>query len=465
MQVKKFEAPTIQEALDNVKRELGPEAIILQTKKNKRGFGLLSKGSVEITAAVSDRSLQKKQSLDVKLPEKSKSAVKRLSAEKQANIYDKYATQSILSENQIFDRVEVSQKGKKITATRYIDIRDEQLENKKNFQMKPQKSDLKPLVTQPTTFLGLDKEEKFLNKKSFEEEVQYLKKMIQDLKDTQESEKNSGPNLLQHTMLDVPTLQDVFEQLVTNGVERRYVLSFIKKVAFELGADGVKNPELVLDQLAQEIMDTIEVIPPFPIDFEKIQKPVMIALVGPTGVGKTSTIAKLASSALTKRGLKVGLINLDQSKLNSFEQLGTYAKLIKAPIRSASSEEDLESALLDFKNLDLIFFDTPGCSQKDTEAIRKLCQTLEGIPQIRIYMILAGVTKDIELYDAASRFSIFRPQGIIMSKLDEATIYGSIYNLSQRSKLPLVSFTLGQVIPDDIEDASQERLASLLLNI
>src|SRR3954465_11121321 len=90
MQVKKFEAPTMQEALEHVKRELGPEAIILQTKNNKRGFGLLSKSSVEITAAVSDRSIQKKQLIESRLPEANKIAMKNLSAHRQADLIEKY---------------------------------------------------------------------------------------------------------------------------------------------------------------------------------------------------------------------------------------------------------------------------------------------------------------------------------------------------------------------------------------
>src|ERR1700744_3371794 len=91
MQVKKFEATTLQEALDTIKRELGPEAIILQTKKNKRGFGLLSKDSVEVTAAVSERSLQKKQFAETRLPEPTKKSVQKMGATQQAEFLDKYS--------------------------------------------------------------------------------------------------------------------------------------------------------------------------------------------------------------------------------------------------------------------------------------------------------------------------------------------------------------------------------------
>src|SRR5271163_5022720 len=100
MQVKKFEAPTLQEALDTVKRELGPEAIILQTKKYKRGFGLMSKPSVEVTAAISERSIQKKQFVEARLPQKNKDVLTKLSADRQADFYDKYTENHIASKKQ-----------------------------------------------------------------------------------------------------------------------------------------------------------------------------------------------------------------------------------------------------------------------------------------------------------------------------------------------------------------------------
>ncbi len=461
MQVKKFEAPTIQEALDNVKRELGPEAIILQTKNNKRGFGLLSKGSVEITAAVSDRSLSKKKKVDGRLLESSKSTVNRLSAEKQADIYDKYTEKNVTRAAQTAERVEVSSKAKKITATRYIDIPDEKGSLPSQKKELP-KSPKVPTESSPVVELSA---EATRSTKSFEDEIQYLRSMIEDLKTGQGIAKSGYDSTLPQSMSDNPALQDAYEQLVLNGVERRYVLALIKKVAFELGPNRSNSSDLVMDLLAHEIMETVEVVSPLPQGHKNQSKPIVIAMVGPTGVGKTSTIAKLASEAMMNRKMKVGLINFDSSNLNAFEQLGTYARIINSPFRSATSIDDLNAALHDFKNLDYVMIDTTGRSHRDTRFLKEMHETLAMIPELRTYLVLAAATKDIELYDAASRYSVFRPQGIVISKLDEATIFGSIYNLSQRVKIPLASFTTGQSIPDDIEDASKERLASLLVDI
>src|SRR5438046_2931672 len=124
MQVKKFEAPTIQEALDTIKRELGPEAIILQTKQNKRGFGLMSRSSVEVTAAVSDRSLGKKKHAETQMPEPTRKAAGELPADRQAELYEKYLERHE-KKTSAGDRVELSgargRSPRPVAATRYVE--------------------------------------------------------------------------------------------------------------------------------------------------------------------------------------------------------------------------------------------------------------------------------------------------------------------------------------------------------
>ncbi len=484
MQVKKFEAPTIQEALESVKRELGPEAIILQTKKNKRGFGLSSKASVEVTAAVSDRSFQKKQRVETKLPESTKVAMRNLPAGKQADVFDKYTHKHLERAAQTKDRVEMTQKSKPITATRYIDIADEKTHLTKSKSL-PQSQ---PIVIPKDTQSGqLEASLKMSTKTkiSLEDEIDYLKKMIDELKTVQMVQKQSAENnqnqksdmILQNNAFEIPALQDAFEQLVVNGVERRYVLSLIKKVAFELGPDRSRSAEYVMDLLAQEIMETVKVFNPLTVVHPRtsqgaikdsgraLGEPVLIALIGPTGVGKTTTIAKLATEAIHKNNLKVGLINLDGFKMGAFDQLGTYAKVLNLPFRSTSSADDLKAALSDFKNLDLILIDTTGRSQRDPASLAEIEEILKSVQNLQTYLVLSAITRDAELFDAAHRFAVLEPKGMIISKLDEAMLYGSIYNLSQKIKLPFLYFTTGQTVPGDIEEATPERLVTLILDI
>ena len=148
----------------------------------------------------------------------------------------------------------------------------------------------------------------------------------------------------------------------------------------------------------------------------------------------------------------------------AFDQLGTYAKILNVPFRSAASAEELRVAIQDFQALDLVIVDTTGRSQRDPASLKEMQDMLQAVPDIRLELVLSVTTRDNELYDMANRFSIFRPQGIIVSKLDEASMYGSIYNVSHKVKLPLLYFTTGRV-PEDFEEATKERVAALIMDL
>ena len=455
MQVKKFEAPTLQEALDNVKRELGPEAIILQTKKYKRGFGLMSKPSVEVTAAVSERSMQKKQYVETRLPQANRDVLDKLKADKQAEFYDKYTDKKWVKPA----TAPAAANSKKITATRYIDIDEDQIPAPRAATPTRGAGAVAGALGSPVNPSGM----------SVEEEVRHLKRMIEEMKNVQDDQGfgTGAQAMATQSRMSSPALQSAFEQLVMNGVDKRYAFELTKRVSYELGEDGNgENPESVIDILAAEIMRNTETSHPIAgVSAQAGNGPSILALVGPTGVGKTTTVAKIASEAILKRNLKVGLINLDGYKVAAFDQLGTYARILNVPFRSAASAEDLQAAIKDFHTLDLILIDTTGRSQKDPASLTEMQQLLQSVPGIRTQIVLSVTTRDSELYDMAHRFSVFRPEGVIVSKLDEGTIYGAIFNISQKAKLPLTYFTTGQRVPEDIEDATQERVAALILDL
>jgi flagellar biosynthesis protein FlhF len=466
MQVKKFEAQTMQEALENVKKELGSEAIILETKKTKKGFGLMSKSFFEITAAASSPYLNKKEYIE-KIAGNKKAVMHPIDEEK--SIFDKYSAKQLDRAFHTEDHVEVSSfvskesVSPKITATRYVEIdddaKDEKKENTSKFYEK---------------VIYNDEEKDTKNNQSlFEQEIDSLKKMIEDLKSKQDSmiqvSHAKSDQIDQRSIVQNPLFQDVFDQLVVNGIERKYAFSILKKVEFDIGSQMQVEHDHILDMAAVEIMNQIQVISITDLIFsykknKKEFHPFVLAVIGPTGSGKTTSVAKLAGDMVIKKKLKIGLINLDQHKVSIFEELGMYAKIINVPFRSANSLSDLESALQDFKNLDFIIIDTPGRSQKDTEFLKKLESLLSPF-DVHSLLVVSATTRDFEAYEIGSRFSIFHPQGLIISRLDEASLFGSIYNLSQKTKMPLAYFTTGQKIPEDIEEASTERVVSLILGI
>lgn len=491
MQVKKFEAPTMQEAIETIKRELGPEAIILQTKTHKRGFGLMSRSSVEITVAISDRSFQKKQIAEKTLPDPVKKAVEKLPASRQMQIFEKsadaYLERNLKKAAPVQDRVEIRQQQQPqargqiqaqsvpdpqgavnvtVTARRYADIQDTDSGSiaKKKFSSAPS------IAGQ----LGDKRPGPSVGKAAVEEEVEKLKRMILELKTAQEETVTKSVDALPSGFGNA-ALKEVFDQLLMNGVDKKLAVTLVKRAAFELGDEKSKNTETVIDQVCQEMMAATDTFTFLDGIVERKKEnntntvrsngPSIVALVGPTGVGKTTTLAKIASLAILKKKLKVGLINLDSYKVAAFDQLATYAKILNVPFRSVSSPDDLRAAIDDFDKLDLVLIDTTGRSQRDPESLKELGELLKVVPGIQTQLVLSATTRDAELYDMANRFKVFLPQGIIFSKLDESTVFGAILNVCHKTKLPLVYFTTGQRVPEDIEDASRERLVSLVMDL
>jgi flagellar biosynthesis GTPase FlhF len=295
-------------------------------------------------------------------------------------------------------------------------------------------------------------------------ELQALRKMVEELRQQQIENNNRQVDSTQVSAFATPALQEAFDQLVVHGVERRFALDLIRNAGFELGNDRAKSLDDVLDQVASEILGGIETADALEGITPGTGSPTVMALVGPTGVGKTTTMAKIASQAM-KRGLRVGLINLDYVKASAFEQLATFARVLNLPFRSAHSVDDLSFAIRDFSTLDLILVDTTGRSQRDPESLKEIHSMLATVPSMRTLLVLSATTRDAEMYDMASRFAVFRPQGLVFSKLDETTLYGAIYNVPQKVRLPLLYFTTGQKVPDDIEQASSERVVSLVMDL
>jgi flagellar biosynthesis protein FlhF len=191
----------------------------------------------------------------------------------------------------------------------------------------------------------------------------------------------------------------------------------------------------------------------------------IMALVGPTGVGKTTTVAKLASEQLLKFRQKVGLITIDTFRIAAVEQLKVYAKIMGVPISVVSGRDDLSLAIREFADRDAIFIDTGGRSQRDAVQMSEIYQIFGRDLPIEVYLTLSVTTKDTDQSEITRRFGQIPLAGVIYTKLDESTTFGSIFNHSIRFKTPVAYLTTGQKVPEDIEVATKERLVDLLLNI
>lgn len=449
MQVRKFEAATLQEAIELVKRELGPDAIILQTRKHRKTLG--GKSLVEVTAAISEQSLQRKVSVDRKMPAPVKEKVEKLPTPAQVRFYQAAAPLSATSDRRgsapvdqamagTREQVRVSAPAKKITQVPYVDI-----------------GEGVAVAARPTPSRELPRESQDLT--ALRAELQQLKSAIE----SRTAPAEQSPWVTQ-------ALQDAFDHLVVAGLDRKTAWRLVKDVQFKLGDEESREQERVQDALAEIMLEQVPTHDVFETvvrkhEDQRDQPPALMVFMGAAGVGKTTTLAKLAAFASQHKHLKVGLINADSTRAGAFDQLATYAKLLGVPFRSVATVDDLPFALKDLQVCDAILIDTAGLSQRDQSGIDRLLQWTQALPPHHVHLVLSSTTREAELTDMGKRFSKFKPESLMFTKLDEAIVFGTLFQMPQRLKLPVSFFTTGQNVPDDLETATPERVVALVLDI
>jgi len=194
----------------------------------------------------------------------------------------------------------------------------------------------------------------------------------------------------------------------------------------------------------------------------KKNSPRIIALVGPTGVGKTTTTAKLAAMYALNRGNKEALLTMDIFRVGSVEQLKTYSRIMGIPLEVASTPKELEKAVEKHAACDLIFIDTAGRSHKDKEKLDEMKNFLEDKIPMEVYLCLSATTKDRELEEILNRFRIFQVSKVVFTKIDECESFGNMVNLLMKDNLQIAYFTTGQRVPEDIEIATPAKLADMI---
>ncbi|MCS6831164.1 MAG: flagellar biosynthesis protein FlhF [Armatimonadota bacterium] len=192
-------------------------------------------------------------------------------------------------------------------------------------------------------------------------------------------------------------------------------------------------------------------------------QPKVVMLVGPTGVGKTTTIAKLAAQYALLQKRRVGLITIDTYRIAAVEQLRTYSQIIDVPIRVVYSSNELPAAVREFASMDIVFVDTAGRSQRNSMQIGELKACCERLGDCEVHLVLSSTTKTRDLYDIVQRFSAMPLHRVIWTKLDESTTFGNMLNVAFKHPLPISYVTTGQRVPEDVEVAEANKLASLVV--
>jgi flagellar biosynthesis protein FlhF len=189
----------------------------------------------------------------------------------------------------------------------------------------------------------------------------------------------------------------------------------------------------------------------------------VVALVGPTGVGKTTTIAKLAASFRLKERIRVGLITVDTFRIAAVEQLRTYAEIMDLPMEVVATPREMQAAVERMSDLDLVLIDTAGRSPRDESHMQELRATLADANPDEVHLVLSSVTSAEALQRNVEQFRDVGASHMLLTKIDEAVAMGSLFPLLKRCDLPVTYITNGQSVPNDIFAADKRKLAKLLL--
>lgn len=460
LEVKKFEAPTLAEALKVVKRELGPEAIILSTKNNKGGWGLMNKASVEVTATVSREALSRKGKAEAGLTQEQRESLSQKPAQKILHSYDvlsgariqrrmkeaesltqrpsnmsptaKAQTSSIAAAMQTSQAL--IQSRAPATQRRYIDIEDDESPAEQathRAQDRTQFSREAPVPQQQPQYVPQQQQRYALNQAT-RSSVQIFPKLVSEL-------------------LEAGIQEDLVREI---GDELKVVML----------REHITREDLLRLQLARVLMSRLRVARSLGERLRVPSTPRIITFLGPTGVGKTTTIAKIAAELVINQKRPVTLATTDTFKIAAVEQLQTYANILKCPLEVCQSAESFASLRDHLSPDDVVLVDTAGFGPRDEKKLIELSGLLSSV-RTETHLCVSSTTRDLDLVQVINRFKIFEPEYLVFTKLDETTSFGNIFNLAAKTHLPLSYFTMGQRVPEDMEVATKERVADLILNL
>lgn len=409
MKIKKYLAPSLNEAVEQMKTELGLDAIILSTRVINQKNNNIPFKTFEIIAGIDNHI----ETSTIKEKNKLETFIKTDKVEKK--------NKNVVPQNK-FDE-ELNNLKQKIFSQKELLINDEDDLNKKTDDLFPLTKS-KVIKNNQKKIIGIAKEIKKQSDKTEEEKQDKFSSLKKVLK-----KREIQKTIIEHLVND---LEKHSRLLKTNNYEN-YLLSLISSM-----------------------------IPTSVTEIKKEKKPKVITLVGPTGVGKTTSIAKLAIISKLIHKLDVGLISIDTFRLGAIEQLKTFSNISDIDFLVAYNLNDLPKLVDKFKKKNVIFIDTVGRSQNNQKQLLEMRSFLTKIKIDETWLVLNSVSTTKALFDIANKFQVMNYNGLIFTKLDESVAFGNILNVVHKYNLPVKYLTNGQVIPDDIIAGDSDYVARLI---
>lgn len=448
MKIKKFIGKTEEEAINKAKAELGMSAVIMNTKQIQPSgfFKAFKSGSVEVTAAIDE------------------------------NEYKPTAQETIKSNNPNTGRINLE-------ANDEIDIKSisntTSSDNDRAVYSAPRPIQQATPIKRPTPVIKasnvvmtdnerITKAEERVKKEDtingFEKKLDNLQSMLEEnLKANsikEESDVEAAPSI-ERQKEGVKMAKMIYNTLLDNEVNERYANILVEEMDKTLNHSS--NIELMLSNVYQKMI--LKFGEPSIITSAR-KKPKIIFFIGPTGVGKTTTIAKIASKLKIEDGKKISLFTADTYRIAAEDQLRTYANILDTPLTIIYSADELNAAIEKVHDSDFILVDTAGFSHKSIqqkEDTKELINSVSSNVEKEVYLVLSATTKYRDLLEIVDAYKEMTEFKLIFTKLDETSAYGNLFNIKMYTKADMSYVTTGQNVPDDIEVFDTQRIVKRLL--
>lgn len=425
MIIKKFQAKTEEAALELARKELGSGIVVMNVKKvKKKGlFSIFKPQQIEVTVALEEEEKQNFREAVAKVSE--------------------IARQSEAAGNTRSAKTEPEQPAKQGKA-------EPGSQSEKQRQQEKQRQPEKNTQT-------IDSRQE----SAIEEKLSTLQNLLEkQIGSTQEEEKESEGEEKKEDS-NVAFFHLLYKMLLDNEIEETYANQLVEEL------DGSVKPDMPIDYLLSVVYQKMVLKFGQTKTIQSAEKgPKLVYFIGPTGVGKTTTIAKIASRLSVVEKKKIVLLTADTYRIAAAEQLRTYANILEVPFRIIYTPQEIRTAIEDYAAYDYIFVDTSGHSQKNTDQrddTLALLRAADGQAEKEVYLVVSATTKYRDLLNIADTYQKLTDFRLVFTKLDETQCQGNLFNLRLHTDAPMSYVTCGQNVPDDIGEFDAQKTVKLLL--